>query len=113
MPVKPIVTAEEIQKIAGLAKLSLTPDQREEYTDQINTILDHMRTLETADTDGVEPLSHVLDLSNVTRPDAVVPSMPQDRALANAPKVDGAEGDDALTTDGDFFIVPSVIKHSL
>ena len=71
MPVKPTVTAEEIEKIAGLARLSLTPDQREEYTDQINTILDHMRTLETADTEGVEPLSHVLDLSDVTRPDAL------------------------------------------
>ena len=110
MSTKPTVTTAEINKIAGLAKLTLTDEQCRLYTDQINTILEHVRTLESVDTEGVEPLAHVLEITNVFRRDRHVPSMPHEQAIGNAPAnlTDGGEG--AAATDGEFFLVPGVFR---
>ncbi len=110
MSTKPTVTAAEIKKIAGLAKLTLTDEQCRHYTGQINTILDNMRTLNSIDTAGVEPLAHVLEITNVFRPDQPVPSMPHDQAIDNAPENVTGSGAGAPTTDGEFFLVPGVFR---
>ena len=110
MPTKPSVSPEEIRKLAGLAKLHLTPDQSIQYAGQISAILAHVQILEAADTGDLAPLSHVLELANVAREDDPVPSMERDLALGNAPSRDAAEGDQARTTDGEFYLVPSVLK---
>ncbi len=110
MPTEPSVTAEDVRKLAGLAKLHLTPEQAQQYAVQISAILGHVETLEEADTGHLLPLSHVLDIANVARQDDPVPSMERDLALGNAPRLDAAGSDPARATDGEFYLVPSILK---
>ncbi|MBT3184357.1 MAG: Asp-tRNA(Asn)/Glu-tRNA(Gln) amidotransferase subunit GatC [Nitrospina sp.] len=55
--------------MAVLARLKLTPDEKERLTDQMGTILAYIEKLNELNTDGVEPTAHVLGLSNVFRDD--------------------------------------------
>ena len=48
-------------------------------------ILQYIDTLSELDTEGIEPLSHALPLTNVMREDEVQPSIPPEEVLANAP----------------------------
>ena len=66
----------------------------------VGQILAYVDQLNELDTDGVEPMMHVLDLSNVFRKDEVLPSIDRDVALANAPK-----------TDGEYFLVPKILDN--
>jgi len=109
MSKKQTVSQEELLKIARLAKLHLDDDQRDLYTRQINAILAHVQKLEALDLAGVEPLSHVLDLVNVARKDESADSLPRDKVLANAPLTDDGPPE-KRATDGEFFLVPQVIK---
>jgi len=109
MSTKQTVSREEIQKIARLAKLHLDDEKRDVYTQQINAILEHVQKLETLDVADVEPLSHVLDLVNVTRKDEPAGSLPRDKVLANAPLTEDGPPE-KRATDGEFFLVPRVIK---
>ena len=95
------VTRDEVIKIAGLAKLSLSEDEIEKHTHQMNQMLDYMDQINELDLEEVEPLSHVLDQVNVTREDKPALSLRRDDALKNAPKA-----------DGEHFIVPTVVKKS-
>tara|TARA_Y100000590_G_scaffold381816_1_gene451287 strand:- start:4158 stop:4463 length:306 start_codon:yes stop_codon:yes gene_type:complete len=95
------VGRDEVLKIASLAKLHLSEDEVDLYTDQMNEILDYMHHLDELDTENVEPLSHVLDQLNMTRRDEEEPSLSHDDALSNAPD-----------SDGEYFVVPSVIEKS-
>jgi len=108
MAAKQTVSPEEIQKIARLSKLHLDDEKLELYTQQINAILEHVQKLQELDLTGIEPLSHVLDLVNVTRPDESAVSMEREKALANAPLVE-AGSPAKRATDGEFFLVPKVI----
>ncbi|MFC1620109.1 Asp-tRNA(Asn)/Glu-tRNA(Gln) amidotransferase subunit GatC [Candidatus Neomarinimicrobiota bacterium] len=106
---KQTVTREAIEKIAQLAKLHLSQDQSEVYTEQINAILEHMQKLDSLDLTDIEPLSHVLELVNMTRDDHAAPSLPRDQVLANVP-VTESEPSEKRATDGEFILVPQVIK---
>ena len=55
--------------MAVLARLKLTPDEKERLTDQMGTILAYIEKLNELNTDGVEPTAHVLGLNNVFRDD--------------------------------------------
>jgi len=110
MATRQTVSPEEIQKIARLAKLHLDEEQRDLYTQQINAILEHVQALQTLDVADVEPLSHVLDLVNVTRKDEPAESLLRDKVLANAPLTGPADDPEKRATDGEFFLVPKVIK---
>jgi aspartyl-tRNA(Asn)/glutamyl-tRNA(Gln) amidotransferase subunit C len=59
----------DIEHMAVLARLKLTPDEKERLTDQMGTILAYIEKLNELNTDGVEPTAHVLGLSNVFRDD--------------------------------------------
>ncbi|MFB0517622.1 MAG: Asp-tRNA(Asn)/Glu-tRNA(Gln) amidotransferase subunit GatC [Candidatus Neomarinimicrobiota bacterium] len=109
MSTKQTVSREELLKIARLAKLRLDEDKCDVYTQQINAILEHVQKLETLDLAAVEPLSHVLDLVNVSREDEPVESLPRDKVLSNAPLTE-AGPPEKRATDGEFFVVPQVIK---
>ena len=110
MATKQTVTAQEIEKIARLAKLHLSADQRDLYTGQINAILEHVQTLEALDVSHIEPLSHVLDLVNVSREDRAAPSLPREAVLANAPVIASEGASEERATDGEFILVPVVLK---
>jgi aspartyl-tRNA(Asn)/glutamyl-tRNA(Gln) amidotransferase subunit C len=79
------VTIKDVEHIAGLARLELTEDEKGKLTAQLNSILAYMEQLNKLDTTAVEPLSHVIDLSNVFREDIVKPGLETEEALGNAP----------------------------
>jgi aspartyl-tRNA(Asn)/glutamyl-tRNA(Gln) amidotransferase subunit C len=75
----------DIERIATLARLALTPEEKAEYTRQIGDILQHIEHLKQVDVSAVEPTAHAFPLSNVWREDAPVAGLPVAAALQNAP----------------------------
>jgi aspartyl-tRNA(Asn)/glutamyl-tRNA(Gln) amidotransferase subunit C len=92
------VTIKDVEHVAELARLSFTDEEKQKLTSQLNEILQYMEQLNSIDTGAVEPLAHVIDLSNVFRDDSLVPCVSREEALKNAPS----------KTDR-FFKVPKVI----
>ncbi|MEG0873841.1 MAG: Asp-tRNA(Asn)/Glu-tRNA(Gln) amidotransferase subunit GatC [Clostridiales bacterium] len=84
------ITDELIDYVSALAKLDLNSEEKAKTKDEIGKIIDYMEVLNTLDTTGIEPMSHVLPTTNVFREDEIKPSHPRDEILANAP--DGTEG---------------------
>jgi aspartyl-tRNA(Asn)/glutamyl-tRNA(Gln) amidotransferase subunit C len=80
------ITTQEVEHVAKLARLELSDREKEKLTDQLSNILTYVEKLNELDTKGVEPTSHVLDISNVMRNDEPGESLTQERALANAPE---------------------------
>ena len=80
------VTIQEVEHVAKLARLEFSPEEKEKFTHQLNKILAYMEKLNELDTSKVEPLSHVIELTNVFREDVVKPSYPAEEMLKNAPK---------------------------
>lgn len=78
----------EVEKIALLARLQLTPGELDGLTRQLANIVDYVESLRDLDTRDVEPMAHALDLVNVFAADQLVPSLDREQALANAPKRD-------------------------
>ncbi len=93
------LSLEEVRHVAALARLALTGEEEERYRHQLSAILDAMERLRALDTDSVEPTSHAIALEGVLREDVVVPSLPPDKALANAPAKVGTS-----------FAVPKIIE---
>jgi aspartyl-tRNA(Asn)/glutamyl-tRNA(Gln) amidotransferase subunit C len=79
------ITKKEVEHVAKLARLELSEQDKDKLTDQLSNILTYVEKLSELDTTGVAPTSHVLDISNVMRSDTPEESLPQERALANAP----------------------------
>lgn len=93
------VTDKDVQYVAHLARLQLSPEETESLAEDMNKILDYMATLEELDTSDVEPLEHVIDLEYRLRDDKAQEPLPHDDALKNAPDA-----------DTDYFRVPRVIE---
>jgi aspartyl-tRNA(Asn)/glutamyl-tRNA(Gln) amidotransferase subunit C len=81
------ISKQEVEHVAKLARLALTDQERERLTDQLSNILTYVEKLNELETKGIEPTSHVLDISNVMRDDVPRDSLTQERALANAPEM--------------------------
>jgi len=75
----------DIEKVARLARLELSEEERETFGNQMEQILTYMEQLNRLDTTGVEPVSHAVPIYNVFREDEVKPSIPQEEVLAIAP----------------------------
>ena len=88
----------QVEHIAHLARLKLSPDEIEKLTLEMAVIIDYFEQLQLVDTDGVEPRDQFITAENVFRDDTVRPSLTQGQALGNAPE-----------SDGKFFHVPKVI----
>jgi len=80
-----LLTPEEVEHVALLARLEMTDEERERFTSQLNSILEHFEQLRQVDTTGVPPMSHAIAMSNVLREDEPTPSLSPDDALQNAP----------------------------
>ena len=65
------ISREDVIHVSRLARLNLSEDEVEKFTGQLGAILEHIAKLNEVDTGGVEPTSHVLDIVNVFREDAV------------------------------------------
>ena len=79
------ITDQEVMRIAGLARLRFSPDERVDLTIQLNRILKYFESLAELDTIGVEPLMHEPQSVGVLRPDDVRQCMPRDAVFYNAP----------------------------
>ena len=85
MPDEHRITREDVAHVADLARLTLSDEELELFTDQLAAVLDHARDVEALDTAGVPPTAHPLPLRNVLRDDEVRPSLDRDEVLAAAP----------------------------
>jgi aspartyl-tRNA(Asn)/glutamyl-tRNA(Gln) amidotransferase subunit C len=92
------LTAEQVHWVANLARLELSDAQLAAMTTQLGRILEYVGQLQQLDTDGIEPMAHALDVTDIFRADEPRPSLSADEALANAPK-----------RRGDFYAVPAVL----
>ena len=80
------LTKADVEKVALLGRLMLTPDELETMTADLAGIVGYVDQLAEVDTDDVAPMVHAIELRNVTKDDAVAASLPRGEALANAPK---------------------------
>ena len=85
-----MISEAQVEHVAQLARLVLSPEEKQRFTEQLNAILSYMDQLNEVSTDGVEPTAHVLDLVNVLRDDTVRQTLRADEALANAPVIQQA-----------------------
>ena len=79
------LSADEVRKVADLARLEMSEADVEIMARQLSAIVEYINQLQQVNTDGVEPLAHALDLHDVFRDDVPGPSLSEDEALANAP----------------------------
>lgn len=92
----------DVEHVAALARLGLTPDETVRVRDQLSAILDHVAALNELDTSAIPPTAQVIALTNVYREDEVRPSLPPEAVLANAPRAaDGFFEVDAILVGGD------------
>lgn len=96
----PKITLKDVEHVARLARLELGPEDKERMRRELDGILSYIDKLRALDTEGVEPTSHAVPLTNVMRDDLVKPSFPQSDMLANAPD-----------RSGEFFRVPKIIEE--
>jgi len=88
-----------VQYVAHLARLALTPDEEKKLSAQLGGILGYIEKLKELDVTGVEPTAHAVPLVNVTRADEVRPSLSHEDALRNAPRQAGG-----------LFVVPKIVE---
>ena len=93
------VNAEQVRHVAKLARLALSDAEVERMVPELNNILGWVEQLSEVDTDGVEPLTAVIDLDQRLRDDLVDDGDIRDDVLANAPEAQHG-----------FFAVPKVIE---
>ena len=74
-----------IDRVAKLARLALTPEEKATYSEQLGNVLHHIEQLSKVDVSGVEPTAHAFAVSNVWQDDIARPGLPVDQALRNAP----------------------------
>ena len=80
--------AHDIEKIALLARLSLTASEKDKLGKQFHQIVDYIDQLNHLDTDNVEPTSHILPLHNVLREDEARKIFSETDYLKQAPRQD-------------------------
>ena len=95
-----MIDLEQVRKVALLARLDLSPAEEEQFTDQLSSILEYVEQLSTLDTDNVEPTTRAIELSNVTRSDALETFVGREEILNCAPD-----------REDDFFKVPKILDE--
>ncbi|NPV92507.1 MAG: Asp-tRNA(Asn)/Glu-tRNA(Gln) amidotransferase subunit GatC [Firmicutes bacterium] len=81
-----IINRQQVEHVARLARLELSEQEIETYTEQLNSILEYVKVLDELDTSQVEPMAHVLPIHNIFREDEQKSSLDQEEVLANAPE---------------------------
>ncbi len=97
---EPKISLKDVEHVARLARLELSDADKERMRRELDSILSYIDKLRALDTEGVEPTSHAIPMTNVMRDDTPRPSLPQDVMLANAPE-----------RSGEFFRVPRIIEE--
>ena len=94
------LTKEEVLHMAALCRIALSPQEVEYLRGQLSAILEHVRTLQEVDTEGVLPTSHSAGLTSVMREDHSSDGLDTEEALTNAPR-----------REDDFFRVNAVLEE--
>ncbi len=92
------ISAEEVEYTAQLARIELTPDERDAMTRDLDRVLDYVAVLQALDTEGIEPTSHPIPVPMPLRADEPVAPIDPALAVSNAPQ-----------SEGTAFVVPKVI----
>ena len=92
------ISADDVRKVAKLARLNLPEDKIATYTGQLESILGYVSQLEQVDTTGVPETTRAVEVTNVTRQDGVNPTPVREEILNQAPQ-----------REGDFFRVPKIL----
>lgn len=92
------ISADDVRKVAQLARLELPEAKIATYTGQLERILDYVAHLEQVDTEDVPPTTRAVEVVNVCRKDAVDPTPVREELLELAPQ-----------REGDFFRVPQIL----
>lgn len=95
------ISLEEVRHVANLARLELSDDELAVLRGELSALLGHVEQIQRLDTDGVPPTAHPLPLSNVLRPDEVLPCLTPAEALEAAP-----------ATEQGRFLVPSILGEA-
>ena len=93
------LTRDDVERVAALARLSLSDEEAERMAAELDTILSYVGLLGEVDTDGIEPTAHVLPLPTPLRDDVPAPPFDPELAVGNAPDREGSA-----------FVVPKVIE---
>jgi len=88
-----------IEYVARLARIELTPEEKQTLGAQLGNILGYVAKLKEVDVSGVEPTAHAFPLINVTRSDVVTSPLPHEEAMRNAP-----------AQAGGLFVVPKIVE---
>jgi len=94
-----MIDREQVHKVANLARLELTPEEEQQFTIQLGSIIDYFQQLNELDISGVPPTTRAIDVSNVTRADNLQPDPNREAILQSAPE-----------QEGDFFKVPKILN---
>jgi aspartyl-tRNA(Asn)/glutamyl-tRNA(Gln) amidotransferase subunit C len=91
----------DIAKVANLARIALTEEEKELFSKQLSDILAHVDKLAELDLEGIEPTAHAHPVANVLRPDVATPEecLSREAVLSNAPRKTEEK-----------FIVPKVVE---
>jgi aspartyl-tRNA(Asn)/glutamyl-tRNA(Gln) amidotransferase subunit C len=92
------ISPNDVRKVAELARLELPESKIATYTDQLERILDYVAHLQQVNTEGVPETTRAVEVSNVTRPDAVESTDIRDDLLELAPQ-----------REGEFYRVPRIL----
>jgi aspartyl-tRNA(Asn)/glutamyl-tRNA(Gln) amidotransferase subunit C len=93
------LTLEDVARIARLARIELSADERETTRDQLNGILGFIEQLQAVDTTGIEPMAHAVDVVQRLRRDVVTETDRRADFQAVAPE-----------TEAGLYLVPRVVE---
>jgi len=94
------ISADDVRKVASLARLDLPDEAISTYTGQLESILEYVGQLEDIDTDGVPETTRAVEVTNVTREDGVKQTEVREQILNQAPQ-----------REGDFYRVPKIFSE--
>lgn len=93
------IDQESLKKIANLARLEIKPEEESAILSSMDSVLTWMEQLNQVNTDGIEPLTHIMDEVNNWREDVSVNILSREEALSNAP-----------SKNNTYIMVPKVIE---
>ena len=92
-----MITIKDVEHVAKLARLELTQEEKEMFTEQLGDVLTHVEKMNEVNTTGVEPMNHPIDFVNVMREDNKIYENTREELMSNAPDI-----------EGEFFKVPKI-----
>ncbi|TVP59472.1 MAG: Asp-tRNA(Asn)/Glu-tRNA(Gln) amidotransferase subunit GatC [Nodularia sp. (in: Bacteria)] len=96
-----MIDREQVHKVALLARLELTSEEEEQFTNQLVNILGYIEQLNEVDVSDVLPTTRAIDVNNVTRKDDLQPYAEREAILNGAPE-----------QEGEFFKVPKIMSSN-